>query len=123
MRVSIISAREDTYQSYYRGNYKLADVKASITYAKAAGVYVSLNMLFFPGLNDREEEVAAWKEFLADMQIDMIQLRNLNIDPDAFLAIMPKAQGEMIGTKNFIKEIKQSLPQIVIGSFSHYIEK
>ena len=58
MRVSIISAREAVYQAYYRAeNYTLQDVEESIRYAKAHGVYVSLNMLFFPGLNDRPEEV------------------------------------------------------------------
>lgn len=123
MRVSIISASEGSYQAYYRGNYQLADVKASIAYAKAAGVYVSLNMLFFPGLNDREEEVAAWIKFLAAAQIDMIQIRNLNIDPDAFLAIMPKAQGSVLGTRQFIDKIKRKFPKITVGSFSHYIEK
>jgi len=123
MRVSIISARTDSYQAYYRGSYELAQVKESIAYAKAAGVYVSLNMLFFPGLNDREEEIAAWKEFLAETKIDMIQIRNLNIDPDSFLEIMPKAKGNLCGVKTFLKEIHEAFPQIVIGSFSHYIEK
>ncbi|MDF2564382.1 MAG: hypothetical protein K0Q53_777 [Massilibacillus sp.] len=123
MRVSIISARTDSYQAYYRGSYELAQVKESIAYAKAAGVYVSLNMLFFPGLNDREEEIFAWKEFLAETKIDMIQIRNLNIDPDSFLEIMPKAKGKLCGVKTFLKEIREAFPQIVIGSFSHYIEK
>ena len=123
MRVSIISGRDDSYQAYYRGNYTLDNVKESIAYAKAHGVYVSLNMLFFPGLNDRAEELAAWKAFLAETKIDMIQIRNLNIDPDAFLAIMPKPQGKLCGVKRFIHEIKETFPRIVIGSFSHYIEK
>lgn len=123
MRVSIISAQESGYQSYYRGNYTLADVRASIAYAKAAGVYVSLNLLYFPGFNDRDEEIVAWKEFLTETKIDMIQMRNLNLDPDAFLAIMPKARGKMCGTRAFLKEIQTSFPAIEIGSFSHYIEK
>lgn len=123
MRVSIISAREDSYQAYYRGNYTLADVKASIAYAKAAGVYISLNMLYFPGFNDRTEELAAWKDFLSETQIDMIQLRNLNLDPDAFLEIMPPQTGKPLGTKAFIKELQSAFPQIAIGSFSHYIQR
>lgn len=123
MRVSIISGRADSYKAYYRGNYELENVKESIAYAKARGVYVSLNMLFFPGFNDRLEEVTAWKEFLAETKIDMIQVRNLNIDPDAFLAIMPEATTEAIGVIRFIDEMKTAFPEIVIGSFSHYIEK
>ena len=53
----------------------------------------------------------------------MIQIRNLNIDPDAFLDIMPKPQGKLCGVKTFIHEIKETFPRIVLGSFSHYIEK
>lgn len=123
MRVSIISGCSDSYKAYYRGNYELDDVKASIQYAKQNGVYVSLNMLFFPGFNTRAEEVAGWKDFLAQTNIDMIQIRNLNVDPDAFLEIMPPQQGEMLTVKQFIAEIKQAFPAIAIASFSHYIAK
>lgn len=123
MRVSIISAREEAYQAYYRGNYRLADVKASIAYAKQKGVYVSLNLLYFPGFNDREEERAAWKEFLAQSGVDMIQMRNLNVDPDAFLAVMPPPEGKAGGTRRFLDEIKRQFPALAVGNFSHYVEK
>ena len=123
MRVSIISGLSDTYNAYYKANYQIENVKESIKYAKEKGVYVSLNMLFFPGLNDREEEVVGWKEFLTETKVDMIQLRNLNVDPNAFLKIMPVRKGEMIGAKAFIDNIKASFQDVVVGSFSHYIEK
>jgi len=119
MRVSIISARPDTYQAYYRSNYTLEHVKASIAFAKLHGVYVSLNMLSFPGLNDRPEEVAAWEEFITETQVDMIQMRNLNIDPDEFLAIMPPETDRPLGVRCFLQHLADRFPQIVIGSFSH----
>lgn len=122
MRVSIISGCKESYQAYYRGNYELASVIESIKYAKAHGVYISLNMLYFPGFNDRTEEVDGWREFLQAAPVDMIQVRNLNIDPDAFLAIMPPAKGKAIGTIEFLQQLKKDFPKIVIGSFSHYIE-
>lgn len=50
MRVSIISAREGNYAAYYRAQYVLSDVKESIRYALEKKVYVSLNLLYFPGL-------------------------------------------------------------------------
>lgn len=120
MRVSIISALPATYQAYYQTKYSLDDVKSSIAYAKQQGVYVSLNMLLFPGLNDRREEQAAWLEFLGDTGVDMIQLRNLNFDPDAFLAAMP-AGGQPEGVRNFIKAINSKFPAIKLGSFTETI--
>ena len=122
MRVSIISARPDSYKAYYRCSYELSAVKESIKYSLEHGVYVSLNLLYFPGFNDREEEVAAWQDFLRELPVQMIQMRNLNIDPDWFLSIMPESQGQAIGTTQFIKSLKTAQPNIIIGSFSHYVE-
>lgn len=122
MRVSMISAREEVYQAYYRGDYTLAQVRESIAYAKSHGVYVSINMLLFPGLNDRPEELAAWEEWLADTGVDMIQLRNLNVDPDAFLTVMPKPQGKPLGVVPFLQRLGARFPELVIGSFSHYVK-
>lgn len=60
MRVSIISALPESYAAYYRSSYKLENVKESIRYALDKGIYVSLNMLYFPGFNDRAQELAGW---------------------------------------------------------------
>jgi MoaA/NifB/PqqE/SkfB family radical SAM enzyme len=122
LRVSIISAREEGYDAYYRASYHLENVKESIRYALDKGVYVSLNLLYFPGFNDREEELAAWQEFFRELPVQMIQVRNLNIDPDAFLDIMPEPQGKAVGTRKFIETLHAEFPQLVIGSFSHYVE-
>ena len=65
LRVSLISAREDTHQAYYRSAYTLENVRSSIRYAKAKGCHVSVNMLLFPGLNDRPDEISAWEEIFA----------------------------------------------------------
>jgi pyruvate-formate lyase-activating enzyme len=120
MRVSIISALPATYDAYYRANYSLDDVRSSIAYAKSKNVYVSLNMLLFPGLNDRPEELAAWLEWIRATEIDMIQLRNLNLDPDALLAVMPPAQGGAVGIRKFITTVARHFPRLSIGNFSKY---
>ena len=122
MRVSIISADAASYAAYYRSNYALDQVKASIRYALDHGVYVSLNLLYLPGFNDRPEEAAAWQEFFRELPVQMVQIRNLNIDPDAFLAIMTPAQQPALGTKVFLQQLHEAAPQMLIGSFSHYVE-
>ena len=53
----------------------------------------------------------------------MIQVRNLNIDPDAFMDIMPEGGGKAVGTRRFLQELQESCPELVIGSFSHYVRK
>ena len=119
MRVSIISANAENYQKYYHAAYKLDAVKNSIRYALDKNVHVSLNMLYMPGFNDRESEFVAWKDFLAELSVQMIQVRNLNYDPDEFFAVMPPDKN-FLGTKNFLHELKNFFPALTIGNFSHY---
>ena len=121
LRVSIISARDESYDAYYRASYPLASVKESLRYALDHGVYVSLNLLHFPGFTDRVEELAAWQEFFRAFPVQMIQMRNLNIDPTLFLRTMPEMAGEPVGTKVFMDQLHREFTQLVIGSFSHYV--
>lgn len=121
MRVSVISARPETHQAYYRGDYTLDNVRQSIAYAKAKGVYVSLNMLLLPGLNDRPEELAAWLDFIRSAGVDMIQLRNLNIDPDMVWAAVPPQTERPLGVRPFIEKLRREFPEVKIGNFSRYI--
>lgn len=121
MRVSLISARPEVHSAYYRANYTLDDVRESIRYAKAKGVYVSLNMLSLPGLNDRPEEVAAWREFIASTGVDMVQLRNLNIDPEYAWRALPPATKQPVGVKCFIEGLRKEFPAVQVGNFSRYI--
>lgn len=121
MRVSVISARPEGHTAYYRSSYSLGDVRASIAAAKACGVHVSLNMLLLPGFNDRPEEAAAWEEFVATTGIDMIQLRNLNIDPETVWPVLPPQGDGPIGVKRFLGRLAEKFPAVRIGSFSRYI--
>lgn len=120
MRVSIISANDENYQRYYRAGYSLDAVKDSIRYALDKGVHVSLNMLYMPGFNDRESEFATWKDFLTELPVQMIQIRNLNYDPDEFFNVMPP-DDTFLGTKDFLRELKNIFPALTIGNFSHYV--
>ena len=120
LRVSLISAVEDTHQAYYRCSYTLEDVRSSIRHAKAKGRHVSVNMLLFPGLNDQPQEVAAWEDFLRDTGVDMIQLRNLNLDPDELRSILPGISGAGPGVDFLVHKLQEALPTLKFGSFSHF---
>ncbi|CAH0122730.1 MULTISPECIES: radical SAM protein [unclassified Paenibacillus] len=120
MRVSTISALDDHYNAYYKPRgYTLANVEKSLRYAADRGVYTSINYLIFPGVTDREEEVEAMIEFARRTDLKLIQLRNLNIDPESYLELIPKAQGEVLGMKQAIDIFRAELPDVVIGSYTH----
>lgn len=120
MRVSTISALDDHYNAYYKPRaYTLKNVEKSLRYAADKGVVTSINYLIFPGVTDREEEIEAMIEFARRTDLKLIQMRNLNIDPEAYLNIIPKAQGDILGMSQMIDIFREELPGVVIGSYTH----
>ncbi|OBZ15676.1 MULTISPECIES: radical SAM protein [Bacillales] len=120
MRVSTISALDEHYNAYYKPRgYTLKNVEKSLKYASDNGVYTSINYLIFPGVTDREEEIEAMIGFVKRTGLKLIQMRNLNIDPESYLAIIPKAQGEIYGMKQMLEIFREELPDVVIGSYTH----
>lgn len=119
LRVTLFSCRPGNYDIYHRPqNYGLKDVKNSIKAARDHGLTVSLNLLAFPGFTDREEETEALLELLAEGNVDMVQLRNLNIDPDILFSRLEPG-GNVLGITGFINIIRQEMPQVRIGSYTH----
>ncbi len=120
LRVSCNSVRPESYARYYRpSGYEFADVRASINAAKAGGVFVSLNLLFFPGFTDTEEETAALVQLVNEAGVDCIQLRNLNIDPELYLDLMRGIEtGPTLGFLNFRKRLKKECPHLQLGYFN-----
>ena len=125
LRVSINSLRPEPYTRYYRpGNYTFDDVLQSIHIAKTHGLYVSLNLLFFPGFTDTEEETDALIALIQREQVDCIQLRNLNIDPELYLDLMQGIEtGPCLGFINFRKRLKKECPRLHLGYFNPTVDK
>lgn len=119
LRASTISARPATYNAYYRPlGYTFEDVKRSLILAREAGVYSSINFLVFPGLADAEEEVEAMVSFLRETGVRLVQLRNLNIDPEVLLPRLSLPPGPAMGIANMIETFRRELPDLRIGNFS-----
>lgn len=120
MRVSTISAIPAHYDAYYKPRgYTVENVAQSLRYAADHGVYTSINYLVFPGVTDREEEVEAMALFLKKTGVRLVQMRNLNIDPEYYLSRIPKAQGELLGIRAVMEIFKEECPGLVIGSYTH----
>ncbi len=119
LRVSMISAIAEHYHAYYRPTYTLEDVKRSLKIAKEHDVFVSLNWLTMPGITDTEPEITALIQLIREYRIDMLQLRNLNLDPDQYRHIYPGFQQQSgLGIIAMLEVLRQELPNIVIGNFT-----
>ena len=117
VRVSLNSFRPDVYAAYYRPQgYALEDVFESIRVACRAGLRVSLNLLTHPGVTDDVREVAAMDEFLCGVQVDMIQTRTLNIDPEWYFSAVGRPEN-VLGMRAAIAAIARH--GVAVGNFTH----
>ncbi|TVM31347.1 radical SAM protein [Oceanidesulfovibrio marinus] len=125
IRVSMNSVRPALYHAYYRPRgYTLDDVKESIARARKHGLFISLNFLFFPGVSDTEDEYEALSDLVEQNHVDLIQMRNLNIDPELYVGVAHEALeetgglGPSMGFINFRKRLKKRCPWLELGYFN-----
>ncbi len=119
IRISLNATQPEAYAAYYRPkHYEYADVVESIRRAKAHGCYTSINLLVFPGVSDREEEVDGLLHLIVQSGLDLIQLKNLNIDPRRYVESLPPPRGGAIGMRELVRTIRREAPQVDIGYFN-----
>ena len=126
LRASTISGHPETYTAYYRPlGYSFEDVKDSLKRARDVSVYSSINLLCFPGMIDREREAEALLAFVRETGLRLIQLRNLNVDPEVLLPRMPElaSMGRALGIRSLIELIKQEAPGVEIGNFTRPVKR
>ena len=118
IRISLNSVREKYYQAYYRtSHYGFQDVIEAIHRAKKNGLYTMLNYLVFPGMSDQASEVDILVKLLEETGLDMIQMRNLSIDPIQYIREMP-LEDQGMGMKKMLDHIKRQVPRIQYGYFN-----
>jgi len=122
MRMTMNCADKRMFDLYFRGtDYSIEDVRKSGKIIKAYKGFLSVNLLVFPGLTDRKTQVEKLIDFLGDVGVDMIQWRNLNLDPDIYMETLGRdnfAAG--MGIAKAIDMVKQALPMIRFGYFNPY---
>jgi pyruvate-formate lyase-activating enzyme len=118
MRFSLNSVREECYNAYYRPvGYDFAKVRESMQIAKERGLFTMINYLVSPGVTDHPDEVAALLAFIADTGVDMIQWRNLSIDPQHYNQRLG-VEGRGIGMYRLLQRVKQEFPKMQYGYFN-----
>ncbi|RAJ06905.1 radical SAM family protein [Chitinophaga skermanii] len=125
IRVSTNSAREAIYTPYYRpNNYKFEDIVESIKVVKEFGGWASINYFVFPGITDSEEEYEALRKLIRETNLDMIQWRNFNIDPDWYMGRMGITEtGDCLGVKQLLELIHEEFPHLKFGYYNPPMER
>ena len=119
IRISLNSARPEFYHAYYRPKgYNFDDVIQSISLAGEMGLYTMINYLVFPGITDQEEEIEVLKDLIRKTGVNFIHLKNLCIDPQLYVARMPKAKSKPIGIRRMAVILKDEFPELELGYFN-----
>ena len=119
MRVTLNSIDPESYNRYFKPRgYGIGHVVESIHRAKERGIFVAINLLVFPGVTDQEGAVENLVSFLRETDIDMIQMRNLNIDPDLYLQALNTPGGEAIGIARMMDIMQEEFPKLILGYFN-----
>ena len=79
-----------------------------------------LNYFIFPGVTDTAAELDALSRWIEEEGIDMIQLRNLNIDPELYFEILEPVggAGEALGIAPWLAELSARHPHLRFGYFN-----
>jgi pyruvate-formate lyase-activating enzyme len=118
IRVSLNSAQGQLYDAYYRQRgYTFADVVASLRRARRAGLFTMLNYLVFPGVSDQRAEIDALKALIAEVGVDLVQMRNLSLDPALYLTTLG-VHGRGLGMVAMLRELKAEFPALQYGYFN-----
>lgn len=125
IRVSTNSVRKSIYEAYYRpNNYQFEDLAESIRVVREFGGWASINYFVFPGMTDSVEEYEALRKFIKDTDLNMIQWRNFNIDPDWYLGKIGVTEvGEFLGIKQLMELIQEEFPLLRFGYFNPSMDR
>ncbi len=119
IRISMNSARERLYNAYYKPRgYGFYDVKESIRLSVKVGLFTMINYLIFPGVTDTNKELDALSKLVEETGVNMLHMKNLNIDPDLYWEAMDLNFDRTLGLKTFVRELNSRFPSLFIGYFN-----
>lgn len=121
IRISLNSSQPIYYSRYYRPvKYSFEDVMRSIEIAGRKGAFLSLNYLTMPGFTDSADEFRSFRKIIGTYHVDMVQWRNLNIDPILYFKVLKRksGNGNFIGIREVINSLKKEFPRLLMGYFN-----
>ncbi len=121
IRVSLSSARKKWYEAYFRpAGYCFEDVVESMRVARKHRIWISVNYFVLPGFIDLPDEYGAFNKLNAEVKLNMVQTRNLNIDPSWYIAKMglDKVDEKPIGIREWVGKLRTEHPGLKLGYFN-----
>lgn len=122
VRVSMFSAREAQHVAYYGPrNYGLEDMLQSLRLAARHGLHTSVNLLAYPGFTDCPPEADVLVDFLRRGDVQMVQMRTLNMDRELLQEKVGFPEEHGLGMQGLMERIRSDLPDVAIGSKTPFV--
>ena len=86
--------------------------------ARQHDLWTSINYLSFPGVTDDEDEFAALSHLIESTGLQMIQWRNLNIDPDWYVNSINLPATKTLGMPLLLQKVRKKFPEVRFGYFN-----
>lgn len=120
IRVSVNSFQPRWYDLYYQPqNYTFDAVLETMRVSRRKDRFCSVNYLVAPGVTDCASEHRAFLDALADVRPEMIQWRNLNIDPEEYIRLLgPCLEENSIGIDGVMQSVRERFPSLRFGYFN-----
>lgn len=121
VRFSMNAAGGGLYDAYYSPQgYTFEDVRRSMALARDSGLYIAVNLLMMPGINDKLGELERLCELVSEFHVDQIQTRSLCIDPEQYFERVrgKDAGGEAVGVRSMLEALREEAPWLRIGNFA-----
>ncbi len=121
IRVSLSSARKKWYEAYYRPRgYIFEDVVESMRVARKKKIWMSVNYFVLPGFIDLPAEINAFSKIHEEVHFDMVQTRNLNIDPVWYISRLglDKAEEQPLGIRKWVEALRALKPVLKLGYYN-----
>ncbi|NLZ18364.1 MAG: radical SAM protein [Desulfobulbaceae bacterium] len=120
IRLSLNSAQPEHHYRYYQPKgFTLIDLCTSLDIMKDAGRHVSLNYFILPGCTDDAQEFDALSRLIDRHRPDLIQLRNLNMDPDHYRQVIGHSPVvPPMGMRNWLQALRTRFPWLRFGYYN-----
>ncbi len=115
---SLNSTQKKLYELFHhRSPSQFDDIIESLKIARHFHRRIVLSYGVFPGLTDHPDEIEAFKKLVGDLNIEIVQLHNLEIDPEWYvdeLRLMTLNRSQL-GIKSWFSDLRKTFPSIQIG--------
>jgi pyruvate-formate lyase-activating enzyme len=122
IRVSMFSARDVNHIAYYGPrNYGLEQMEECLRLARRQGLHTSVNLLAYPGFTDTPSEAAALLAFFRRSEVQVVQMRTLNMDRELLNEKVGFPPEPGIGIQAFMDRVRDEIPDVELASHTPYV--